>query len=255
MGVLAVGGGFGCAGGEFFAELVLALFVFFQDFAGAFDDAAGEAGEAGDFDAVAFVGAAGFDVAEEDDFVGSFFHRDVDVFYGGQKFGEFGEFVIVGGEERAGAGVFLQVLDDGPGDGEAVEGGGAAADFVEQDEACGRGVIEDAGDFAHFDEERGAAAGEIVAGADAREDAIDDGKFGLARGNEASRLAPSATISAVWRRYVDLPPMLGPVISRSCWRVRLEVEIVGNEALAALAQKFFDDRMAAADDQELAAWW
>ena len=35
--------------------------------------------------------------------------------------------------------------------------------------------------------------------------------------------------------------------------MRLEVEIVGNEALAALAQKFFDDRMTAADDQQFAA--
>ncbi len=33
----------------------------------------------------------------------------------------------------------------------------------------------------------------------------------------------------------------------------LEVEIVGDEALASLAQEFFDDRMAAADDQEFAA--
>ena len=53
------------AGRERFAELMLALFVLLQDFAGAFDDAAGKAGEARDFDAVALVGAAGFDVAQE----------------------------------------------------------------------------------------------------------------------------------------------------------------------------------------------
>src|ERR1700686_10999 len=75
------------------------------------------------------------------------------------------------GEEGAGAGVLLEMLDDGPGDGEAIEGGGAAADFVEEDEACGRGVMEDGGDLAHFDEEGGAAAGKIIAGADAGEDA------------------------------------------------------------------------------------
>src|SRR5258708_35823399 len=94
----------------------------------------------------------------------------------------------VRGEEGAGASVLLQMLDDGPGDGEAVEGGGAAADFVEQDEAGGCGVIQDGGDFGHFYEEGGAAAGEIVAGANAREDAIDDGKLGLARGNEGADL-------------------------------------------------------------------
>ncbi len=53
--------------------------------------------------------------------------------------------MIVGGEEGAGARVFLQMLDDSPGDGEAVKGGGAAADFVEQDEAGRRGVVEDGG--------------------------------------------------------------------------------------------------------------
>jgi hypothetical protein len=80
--VAVVGGVAGGAGGESFTEFVLTLFVFFQDFAGAFDYGFGEAGEAGNFDAVAFVGAAGFDAAEENDFVGSFFDADVDIFYG-----------------------------------------------------------------------------------------------------------------------------------------------------------------------------
>src|SRR5208282_4698684 len=147
----------GGIGREGFTEGVLALLVLYQDFAGAFDNGAGQAGEAGDFDAVAFVGAAGFDFAEEDDFAGSFFDADMDIFYGGKEFGELGEFVIVGGEKGAGASVFLEMLDDGPGDGEAVESGGTAADFIEEDEAGGSGVVEDGGDFAHFDEEGGAA--------------------------------------------------------------------------------------------------
>src|SRR6267154_2302941 len=80
------------------------------------------------------------------------------------------------------------MLDYGPSDGEAVEGGGAAADFVEQDQAGGRGVVENSGDFGHFDQESGAAASEIVAGADAGEDAVDDGQLGLACGNKAADL-------------------------------------------------------------------
>jgi len=87
-----------------------------------------------------------------------------------------------------GAGVLLEMLDYGPGDREAVEGGGAAADLVEEDEACGRGVMEDGGDLAHFDEECGAATGEIIAGADAGEDAVGDGKLGAVRGNEGAHL-------------------------------------------------------------------
>src|SRR6266404_4257935 len=106
------------------------------------------------------------------------------------------------------------MLDDSPGDGEAVKGGGAAADFVEQDEAGRRGVVEDGGDFGHFYEKRRAATGEIVAGADAREDAVNDGQFGLAR-----------------------------------WH---EEKIIRDETLAALAEEFFDYRMAAGDDEEFA---
>src|SRR4051812_32037730 len=92
------------------------------------------------------------------------------------------------GEKSAGTRVFLQMLDYGPGDGEAIEGGGAAADFVEKYETGGCRVVEDGGDLTHFNEEGGAAASEIIAGADAREDAIDDGQLGLPRGNKAADL-------------------------------------------------------------------
>jgi len=94
----------------------------------------------------------------------------------------------VRGEESTGAVCFLEMFDDGPGDRKAVECGGAAADFIEEHEARRRRVIENASDFGHFDEKCGTAACEIVAGADAREDAVGDGKFGLARGNERAHL-------------------------------------------------------------------
>ena len=94
---------------------MLALFVFLEDFPGAFDDAAGKACQACDFDAVAFVGAAGFDAAEENNLVRRFFDGDVDVLHAGEQIGQLGELVVVRGEERARASVFLQMLDDGPG--------------------------------------------------------------------------------------------------------------------------------------------
>ena len=114
--------------------------------------------------------------------------RDVNIFYAGEQVGQFGEFVIVGGKESARASVRLQMFDDGPGDGEAVEGGGAAADFVEQHQALRRGEIQNRGDFAHFHQKGGAAAREIVGGADAREDAIGDGQARLFGGNERADL-------------------------------------------------------------------
>src|SRR5579885_3160225 len=80
------------------------------------------------------------------------------------------------------------MLYDGPGDGKAVESGGAAADFVQKHETLWRGVIQNRGDFRHFDEESGTPAGEVVGGAYARKDAIGDWQLGLTRGNEAADL-------------------------------------------------------------------
>ena len=80
------------------------------------------------------------------------------------------------------------MFDDSPSDGEAVKGRGAPADFIEQNEARRRGVMQDGGDLAHLDEKRRAAAREVIAGADAREDAVGDRKFGLSRWNERAHL-------------------------------------------------------------------
>jgi len=58
---------------------------------------------------------------------------------------ELGEFVVVGGEERLGVAVLMDEFDDGPGDGETVVGGGAAADLVEEDERARGCGIENGG--------------------------------------------------------------------------------------------------------------
>src|SRR5690242_21806808 len=84
--------------------------------------------------------------------------------------------------------MLLEMLDDSPRDGQTVERGGAATDFVEKYEARRCGVIEDARDFAHLDKKGGTAARQIIAGADAREDAVRDREFRLACGNERAHL-------------------------------------------------------------------
>src|SRR5260370_8600226 len=80
-----------------------------------------------------------------------------------KKIGELGELVIMRGEERARTRVLLQMLNDGPGDGKAVERGRAAADFVEKDQARGSGVIGDCPDLTHLNEKPGTPPGEICA--------------------------------------------------------------------------------------------
>ena len=80
----------------------------------------------------------------------------------GELGGEEGELVVVGGEEGAGADAVVEVLDGGPGEGEAVVGGGAAAHLVQEHQRPGGGCVEDRGGFGHLDHEGGAAAGDVV---------------------------------------------------------------------------------------------
>jgi hypothetical protein len=101
--------------------------------------------------------------------------------------GEVGELVVVGREQRLGPGPAAgEVLRHRPGDGEAVEGGGAAPDLVEEDQAprvawrrmCG---------LLHLDHE-GRLAAEGWSEAPTRVNAIDEAELGLARGHEAAHL-------------------------------------------------------------------
>ena len=127
---VVVGGGGGAAAlGELGGGGLLA-FEAGEDDVCAVDDGGGEAGEAGDVDAVAFVGGAGDDAAEEDDGVALLADLNGVVFDAGEGGGEVGELVVVGGEKGTGLalGRVVEVFDDGPGDGDAIEGGGTAAD-------------------------------------------------------------------------------------------------------------------------------
>ena len=71
-----------------------------------------------------------------------------------------------------------QVFGDGVREGEAVEGGGAASDFVHEDEGLVGGVVEDVGGFAHFDHEGGAVGGKVIRCADTGEDLVDGADLG-----------------------------------------------------------------------------
>ena len=107
--------------------------------------------------------------------------------------------MVVGGEEGAAADGVVQVLGDGPGDGEAVEGAGAAADLVEDDSersvAWLRMMAVSLISTMKVDWPRG----EVVGGADAGEDAVDEAERGATRPGRRRRSGPSATISAIWR--------------------------------------------------------
>ena len=92
------------------------------------------------------------------------------------------------GEQRARTVLLVQMFDRRPGDGEAVEGRGAAADLVENDEAPLRRLIEDRRRLHHLDHEGRAPARQIVGGADAAEQAIDDADMRALRRHERAHL-------------------------------------------------------------------
>ena len=79
-------------------------------------------------------------------------------------------------------------LADRPGDREAVDGAGAAPDFVHHHETLGGRRIEDEGCLVHLDEERALAASEIVLRAHAAIDFVDHPDLGVEGRHEGARL-------------------------------------------------------------------
>ena len=77
-------------------------------------------------------------------------------------------------EQRATTICFMQMLDRSPRDRQSVEGRGAAADFIENDQRTFAGLVEDDGGLHHLDHEGRTSAREIIGRADAREQPVDD---------------------------------------------------------------------------------
>ena len=184
--------------------------------------------------------------------VAAFADEDVVVFDAFEGEGKVGEFVVVGGEEGFGfdGGFVVEVFGDGPGDADAVEGAGAAADFVEDDEAAGGGVVEDVGGFLHFDHEGAASAGEVVAGSDAGEDAVDESEVEGAGGDEGADLGHDDDDGDL----ADVGGFSGHVGSGDDHDLvagAVEEGVVGDEAFG--VGEVFDDGVAAVNNLELVA--
>ena len=81
-----------------------------------------------------------------------------------------------------------QMLRHGPSNREAIEGGRAAANFIEQHQRALTGVLKDVRRFGHLHHEGGLATGEIIHGANAGEDSIGQTDGGTLSGNPAAHL-------------------------------------------------------------------
>jgi len=139
-----------------------------------------------DLDAVAAVRPAGDDLAQEDELVAALFDGNAVILHAGEHALKLGELVIVRGEERLRAKLFGvgAEFEHRAGNAHAVEGRRAAADLVENEQGARRCLMQDLAHLGHLDHEGGLAAGQVVARADAREDAVDNADARRTRGHE-----------------------------------------------------------------------
>ena len=80
----------------------------------------------------------------------------------------------MGGEERFRAHLIVQVLHNGPRQREAVKGARAAPDFIQHNQAARGGVVENVRGLGHLNHEGGLPTRQIIAGANAGEDAVHE---------------------------------------------------------------------------------
>ncbi|KUG19082.1 abc1 family protein group 11 [hydrocarbon metagenome] len=145
-------------------------------------------------DAVAPVGCARDELAEEDHVLSRIPHREVVVLHPFQFRLEPDEIVEVGGKEGAGAerSPAVDELHHRPGDAVAVQRARAAPDLVEHEQAARRRVVQDVCQLQHLHHERALPAREIVKRPDPGEDPVHDPDRRVRRRHKAPHLGHDA---------------------------------------------------------------
>ena len=151
-----------------------------EDVGSAVGDATWHTAEACDLDTKAVLAAPADELAKEEHAPVDLAGGDVVVLHALETPLEVIELVVVRSEEglRAPVGIVVQVLDDGPSDGDPIVGAGTTTQLVEEDEGARCEGVEDTGGFLHLDHEGRFATGDIVGGSDTGEDAIGEPKVG-----------------------------------------------------------------------------
>ncbi len=217
-----------------------------EHLAGTGDDRDRQPRELGDLDAVGPVGGAGDDLVEEHHVAPVFAHAHRVVGNAGESRRESGQLVIMGGKDRAAEGGFVQGFHARPGDREPVEGGGAPADFVEDDEGRFRGAVEDGGGFDHFDHEGRAALRDVVGGPDAGKDTVDHPDMGAGGGHVAAHLRQDGdqrVLAQEGRFTAHIGAGHQPELAAVTVLGRRKVAIIGDEGAALGLQRLFDHRV------------
>ena len=142
------------------------------------------------------------------------------------------------------------MLDRRPGDRKAVEGR-RAAPISSRRPASVRRPVENGGGFHHLDHEGRASARQIVGGADAREQTVDNAELGALSPAQAAHLSQNndeRVLTQERRLAGHVRPGEQPDASRTCVGRRRKIAIVGDERIA---DRLFDHSMAAALDDKV----
>ena len=156
--------------------------------------------------------------------------------------------MIVGGKECFGTEVFLvaDVLDDGPGDREAIVGGRSSSDFVQDQQGVPGRVAKDVGHFVHLDHKGTLSAPQVVGGADAGKDPVDDAQIRGGSRHKASDLRHQADQGHL-AHVGGLTGHVGPGDDRDRVLLTVERRVVGDKVTG---EHLLDDRMAAVLDAD-----
>src|ERR1044071_3520393 len=102
--------------------------------------------------------------------------------------------------------MIMDVFDDAPGNRESIIGGGAAPDLIQDQQAAGGGVMQDVGGFDHFHHECGLPRMDLVLGADAGEDPVNEthsGRVGGYKGTDLRHQDDQGGLAQVGRFSTD----------------------------------------------------
>ncbi len=160
------------------------------------------------------------------------------------------QFVVMGGEQGAAADGIMQVFGACPGDGQAVPGRGATADFIENDKGALGCLGQDGCGFDHLHHEGRTALGQVVASADTRKQAINDTQMhglgrheqaGLGHDDQQGVLAQVGRFTGhVWAGDKGQAGVVGSLC--------VQIDVVRRKGLALRFQCGTDHRVAAAGD-------
>ena len=154
--------------------------------------------------------AAAFQFAQENDLIVDFLHRHVIVLDTLEGLFHLIQFMVVRGEERArfGARMFVDILHNGPRNGNTVVSRSTAPQFVEEHQTAGRKVVQYVRRLVHLHHKRRLAYGDVIAGS-------HTGKY-LVHQTDMRAFGRNKATDLRHKRNQSGPAILGPVMMIIC---------------------------------------